>query len=419
MVEHAARRTWALAAIGVTVGMSLLYVFWWGPVVRHVAIWIVPGDIWSTFRDAHMVGWGDIGGIYDPNYGLLTFPASVILLTPVAMTSGHFGLSESIGTLAITHPSAYLLLGPAILLLGSACLLAFDALAESLGISRGQRIVLLSIESVLVFQVVTLWGHPEDMTALGLAAYALLQASRGRWTAAGWLWGLAIATQPLVLVVFPLAFAMSPSGQRMRLCFRSALPTTMLLAIPLLTQWGMTTRALLHQSNMVSVNHPTPWMAFSAHTGPDHVSAGPGRIVALLAAVAIGALASRLRPSLLGLVWLSALALALRCFFESVMVPFYLGPPFALIVLACALRPGYLRLLVASTAAVGANVLAYHHLGTWSYWLPMVGLLALALACGWPGRADLMTRGRTPNRPSSEQDVPEAQAPLRGPLVRS
>jgi hypothetical protein len=31
--------------------------------------------------------------------------------------------------------------------------------------------------------------------------------------------------------------------------------------------------------------------------------------------------------------------------------------------------------------------IAFHHLGEWSYWLPMVALLAGGLACAWPGRA--------------------------------
>ena len=381
--RHAGGRCWR-SWLFTTV--SLAFTFLWGPVVRHQALWVVPGDIWSTFRGAHMVAWGNIGGIYSPDYGLLTFPAVVVVLAPVAIVTGHFGLTESIGALTVTHPSAWLWLGPATLLLGASCLVAFDAMAEELGVERRKRILLLGVEAVVVFQVVTIWGHPEDMVAVGLATYALLMGARGRWTSAGWLWGAAIAFQPLVLVLFPLAFATAPRGRRVRLCVRSALPTAALLAAPLATQWAMTTGSMLHQSNRTDLNHPTPWIVFSSHLGPNLVSAGPGRMIALAAAAGIGGVAWRLRPSLAGLVWMGAVALGLRCFFESVMDPFYLGPPCALILLACAVRPGWYRLTVSTVVMIVATVVSFHHLGEWAYWLPVMTLLAVGLALGWPGR---------------------------------
>ncbi len=381
-----AHRRWALVAIVAYVAISLAFTFLWGPVVRHQATWVVPGDIWSTFRGAHLVGWGDIGGIYNPTYGLLTFPAVVVVLAPVAMVTGHFGLTESIGTFTVTHPSAWLWLGPVTLFLGAWCLVAFDAMAEELGVGRGKRIALVTVEAAIVFQVVTLWGHPEDMVAIGLATYAILMGWRGRWTSAGWLWGAAIAFQPLVLVLFPLALATAPRGSRVRLCFFSALPSATLLAAPLVTQWNLTTRSMLHQSNRTDLNHPTPWITFSSHLGPNLVTAGPGRLIALLAAVVIGVVAWRLRPSLAALVWMGALALCLRCFFESVMDTFYLGPPLALILIACAVRPGWLRLSTASVIMVVATVFSFHRLGEWAYWLPLMTMLAVGLACGWPGR---------------------------------
>ena len=131
----------------------------------------------------------------------------------------------------------------------------------------------------------------------------------------------------------------------------------------------MTTRVMLHQENMLSLNHATPWVALSSSVGPDVVTAGPGRMIALAAACVIGLVAWRRRPTLLGLVWLAALALALRCFFESVMVPFYLGPPFALALLAVAARPGWRRPALAAAGALGGIVLSFRHIGEWGYWL--------------------------------------------------
>jgi len=392
LVDHWRRRRWALLAMVAFVAVSLAFTFLWGPVVRHKAEWVIPGDIWSTFRNAHFVGWGDIGGIYDPAYGLLTFPAVVLALTPAAMVSGHFGLTESIGLWTVPHPSAWLVLGPVVLALGGSCLLAFDAMAEALGVDGGKRVVLLGVESVITFQVVTLWGHPEDMVALGLAGYALLMGTSGRWRPSGWLWGAAIAFQPLVLVLVPVAVVTVPRGRRVRLAVRAVLPTAVLLAIPLATQWSMTTGSLLHQSNRTDLDHATPWIVLSAHLGPHAVSAGPGRLIAVAAALVLGWVAWRRRPSLLGLVWLGALALGLRCFFESVMVPFYLGPPFALIVLAAAAGVGWRRLVGSSVAMGVATVVSFHRLGEWPYWLVLVAGLAAGLACAWPGR-DAFTPG--------------------------
>ena len=128
-----------------------------------------------------------------------------MLLAPVAMVSGALGLGESIVPVLLAHPTSWLLLGPAMLALGSSCLVAFDAMAEDLGVGRRLRIVLCWMEAVVIFQVVAMWGHPEDMLALALALYALLGAFRARWSLAGWLWGAAIVIQPLVaLAIIPV-----------------------------------------------------------------------------------------------------------------------------------------------------------------------------------------------------------------------
>jgi len=35
---------------------------------------------------------------------------------------------------------------------------------------------------------------------------------------------------------------------------------------------------------------------------------------------------------------------------------------------------------------VVATLFSFHHLGEWAYWLPLMAMLAVGLACGWPGR---------------------------------
>jgi hypothetical protein len=231
-----------------------------------------------------------------------------------------------------------------------------------------------------------MWGHPEDLLALAFSLYALLAMFRGRWSLSGWLWGAAIVFQPLVILMFPLAFVRTPGPHRFRLCLYGALPSLAILSGPLVMQWPRTSAVLFHQENARFLDHATPWIALSPVLSRTEVGAGPGRMIAVLAAVLIGYLAYRRPPSAVGLLWLCALALSLRCFFESVMVVFYLGPPLALIVLTAATCASRKRLVGAWAIAMVATVYAFHRFSEWGYWLPMVAFLAIGLACAWPGR---------------------------------
>ncbi len=267
--------------------------------------------------------------------------------------------------------------------------MAFDAMAEELGVNGPRRVVLTLMETVVIFQVVTLWGHPEDLLALTFSLYALLAVFRGRWSLSGWLWGAAIVIQPLAILMFPLAFVRTPRPQRLRLCLYGALPSVVLLSAPLLTQWHQTSAVLFHQANARFLDHATPWIALSPTLSRTDVGAGPGRMIAVLVAVLIGYMAYRRPPSKVGLLWLCALALSFRCFFESVMVVFYLGPPLAMIVLTAATCATPRRLVGAWATAIVATVYCFHRSSEWGYWLPMVVFLAIGLACAWPGRAEV------------------------------
>jgi hypothetical protein len=374
-----------VALVAVTMGYS----FFWFPAVHHTQIWITPGDVWSTFRAAHWVGWGNIGGVYGGDTQLVTFPGIAVLLAPVAMISGGLGLTESISPIFLNHPTAWLVLGPAIALLGGTCLFGVDAMAEQLGVGRRRRFLLCCMEAAVIFQVIAIWGHPEDVVALGLALYALLASLNARWLLCGLLWGAAIAVQPLVILMFPLAFSRLPKGHRLEAVLLAATPSVLLLSAPLATEWRQTSRVFLHQANFQFLDHATPWIALSPHLTRVSVGAGPGRMLAVGAAIGLGLWAVKFRPSPVGLVWLCALALSLRCFFESVMVPFYLGPPLALIVLAAALQSSWIRLLGSWTLAMVATAFSFHRFSEWGYWVPLVALLAAGLAAGWPGLGEM------------------------------
>jgi len=118
------------------------------------------------------------------------------------------------------------------------------------------------------------------------------------------------------------------------------------------------------------------------------VAAGPARILAILIACACAVVAGRRwraaqtgdwdHETLIEVLWWSALALALRCVFEPVVVAYYLWPAVAVALIAAA--RSWSRLIpaaLAATALTFASQIAWH--GVWAWWAPMMVLLALTL----------------------------------------
>ncbi len=416
LADLANRRRAPLVLMAVVVAMTMAYSLSWGPLVRHVSAWIAPGDIWGTLRSAQFVGWGDIGDVFGHGTGLVTLPGISVVLTPVALLVSNLHLSMSF-PYGLPHPTGWLVLGPYEAAIGAVVLIPLDALAEQLGLEHRRRVLLSIIEAVLVWPVVGIWGHPEDPLALAFALWGLLAVMKGRWRSAGWLVGLALAIQPLVVLMVPVLVALVPVREWPKLALRCTLPAVALLVIPLEQSWRATTEALFKQPNFPTVDHATPWLAlapvlspahpattkrfffttlpngaptvtgFTAHTiaGPV-VAAGPGRLIAIAFALLIGVYVFRRHPGPSHVVWLCAVALGLRCVFESVMDPFYLWPPLAIAFVLAA--RSYPRLGVAIAAGTLITWWSYRFLGPWEWWTPVVILLAVILASAAPARSE-------------------------------
>jgi hypothetical protein len=407
-VTRVRRRAWPLVVTVAFVGLGMAYSLFWEPVVRHHQYWLQSGDLWSTYRTAHYVGWGDLGGVYSAGTALVTFPGILLLLAPVAMLTGALGLSEAFPKF-IAHPTAWLALDPYVLLISSVALFACDALAQRLGVSRVRRGVLCVVEAGVLWNLSVIWGHPEDAVAVGLALYALVFALDGRWTGAGWLFGAALATQPLVLLMFPVLVALAGRRQVIGLSVRGVLPAVALVVTPLVSQFQATTHALLDQPNYPHLDHATPWTALAPVLGGKgiyfSVAAGPGRVIALILACCLGWWARRWRERPDLIVWAAATALALRCFTESVMVAFYVWPALA-VGLVVAARLGRGRLAAAGAVALFTTVAAQWHLGELPWWAIVTAGIAAVLALGvrpgsQPARAgvcdvSVVSRGREP-----------------------
>ncbi|HEY5025180.1 MAG TPA: hypothetical protein VII76_09405 [Acidimicrobiales bacterium] len=365
---------------------GMAYSLWWPSVVRHRPLyWVIPEDVWGAVRAAHWVDWGGLSFIYSSSTGLVTLPGFHIFLAPIVALSSLLNLSESApGILpAVPKPTEWLLVGPVILACAALPLFGTDALARRLGTALwGRRVVVLGA-GVAVWPTLAMWGHPEDVLALGLAMYALVALLNGRLRGAGWLLGAALAMQLYVVALIPLFIAVVGRRKAAPLVARAAiLPGSLLVAI-IVPNFHATVHALLDQPNFPNVDHATPWLLLAPKLGHGAVAAGPGRIVGLLLAVAVGALGVRYRSDPRRIVWLAAVALGLRCLFESVMDPYYVMPVIVLAIVVVA-DLGAVRFTSAAVGCAGLTVLTYYRPDMWAYWAEMTAVVVAILAVTWP-----------------------------------
>ena len=284
-------------------GAGMWYFLSWGPTVQHVPYWISPGDIWLTYQLAGEVSHGHFAGMYAPFPGFLSFPGILVVLAPLAALTNGLGMTKDVApSHFVAHPQAWLLLGPFVLLSSSVALFACDALAARIGVGQSRRVVLCIAEALALWNVAVLWGHPEDAIATALAVYAVIFALDGRFVGAGWLFGAAMAFQPLVIVVLPLLVAVGGTKRIAGLVVRGALPGAVLLVAPFVANFHATFTALSQQPGYPMADHATPWTALAPKLGAGNyaagVAAGPGHIVLLVIAVAARMVGAALaRPS--------------------------------------------------------------------------------------------------------------------------
>ncbi len=395
------RQAPALATVAL-VAFSMVSSVWLGPRLLGNKDWSLPHDLWGTLVAAHRLVHGDIAGLYAPPTGLVTFPGAAVLLVPVAAVIDAAGLSLRLPGPHNPHPGAWLLAGPYTIIASAIALFAADAIAEQLGANRPRRAVLAAAGAIALWNVAGQWGHPEDAFAVGLLLYGIL-ALRGAGPArAGWLAGAAIAVQPLTLLALPFVLMAAEPRRRPGFIARAAAPGIVLLAAAAAANWSATIHAVTGQPNWPAVDHPTPWTAMAAHLSGGAVAAGPARALTILVACGCALAAGRRwhqagqapgwEPAALWqLLWWSAAAMALRCAAETVMVAYYTWPAIALALIVAS--RSWSRLAGTAAAAVALTILAQAQWrGIWSWWLPIIALLGLALMfAGAPSRINRYT----------------------------
>ncbi|MCL4448546.1 MAG: hypothetical protein M1152_02500 [Actinobacteria bacterium] len=358
------------------------------------AWWSTPGDIWGTINATRYLIQGHFGSIYANKIFLVALPGILLLLIPVVLVVQALGLGFDFSN-TVPHPSSWLLIGPYEMIIGSLSLFALDALAKRLEIPPTRRAVLTFLEAAALWPMLVLWGHPEDAIALGIGLYGLMAAYDKRHVKAGWLFGIAISIQPLVGLIFPIVFGLTKKRHWLSLAIQGGLPSAVLLAAPIIQSPRSTLGFVFQQPSYPLVDHPTPWVYFApvmkyringhlvTHITtpfPAVVSAGPVRILAVVAAFAAGYWIFRKLPPLMWVIWVAGLSLAFRCFFESVMAPYYFWPAIALGILVAA-KGSLDRFILTVTLGGALTVFSFWHLNPWLYWLSMMLLLAGILGC--------------------------------------
>jgi hypothetical protein len=404
---------WPLTAAIALLVTAMAYSLWWNPLTHQGSSWNTPSDLWYTYRAAQYVGWGFEGEIYKSQSYFDSFPGIAVLLAPLAKLGGALNLSTNF-LFGLPRPSTWLILGPANAILGGVLLFPLDALARRLRVPSRRRVVLICVEAALIFITAVVWGHPEYTVALAFAIYGLLATIDGKWIRVGIFMGLALLFQPLTVLMLPVVILYLPARRWGATTSIVALPSVILLIPPLLKEWHATTYTLLRQPNYPTVDHPTPWLSLAPVIERSHrafaevpklvnlpngtqtikyvrsafhvdavVSAGPGRLVALVLACAIGIYVAKTKPNIATVVWWVAACLSLRCVFECVMNPYYLLPAAALILVVAA-RLNNVRFMVISLALAASTVLSYRFMSPWLYYASVVGLLVIALVSARP-----------------------------------
>ncbi|MHB8439756.1 MAG: hypothetical protein ACYDD4_11420 [Acidimicrobiales bacterium] len=404
---------WVLGLSLAFVASGMAYSLLWPWLVRHNGhYWIQPGDLWSTWKDAQWIGWGGGSYVYNTNSGLVTLPGFALVLAPFTILASHLGLSMSTTYAAVPKATAWLMLGPLSMAMVAAPLAGFDGLARQLGIDRTRRRVLMVAVAGSMWPAVVWWGHPEDVLAIGLLALTFTRVLQGRTTSAGWLLGAALATQLFALLLVPLLLGILGVRKGAALLARASLAPGFLAVAILAHDFSHAWPALWHQPNYPTVDHATPWVLLAPKIAPHVVAAGPGRIVAMLLAVTVGVVATRRRADPVMLVWLAALSMAGRSLFEAVMVPYYVMPLVAFVLLAAA-AANRLRMAAAVAVSAALSVVVFFHYGMWMYWFAMAGPATALLAMTHPARTVVHVPARLLQmRPTLENSGFELEAAL-------
>ena len=463
VVERMDRRFWPIAVSVVYVSLALAYTFRWAPIVRHIpSEWLGTGDMLSTYGTAIEFAQGHFTNVYQPGRGFLSYPGFLLALFPLAVFNNAFSgswIDVKVHGHLVAHPQVFLAphlpsgfwyqgnLGPnsshgieqaiqpqafpylifLALVYSCVALFACDALAERLQVEGPSRAVLAVAEAVTLWNVTIIFGHPEDALAVAFAIYALIFAMDGRFVGAGWLFGAALAFQPLALMMLPLLLVMGGRKRVVGLVARGVVPAAVVTVPVVAASVHNAIHALVKQPTFpdLHTSHQTPWTFLAPKLGGKGkgtmVGGGPPRIATFVAAAAFAGWAQRWRERPEMMAWALAVALSFRIFLETVMYSYYIWPALA-VAMAVAARGSLRRFAIAITLAIGATVVGQWHMGWIAWWTIDVACIAgLLIAASRPQPLEVAKKRGTPARslPPKAASGRAVQGKAKGAPARS
>jgi hypothetical protein len=254
---------------------------------------------------------------------------------------------------------------------------------------------------------IALYGHAEDLVALGAMLYGLVASLDGRHRAAGWWLGVALAFQFLAFLAVPIALVLLRRRQWLGAVVRMVVVPLSVMVVPLASEPKSTLLQIFHQKVYDDFGYISPtW----------HLDPGVGTVirgVVALIAIPVALIVVRILPgdrqgAANLLVWVLAGLLALRVL-EPELVPYFLAPALALAPISASRGPWW-RLGTTCAGAVWLNW--WLHAPIQARWLPWLFLVAQLCVLGW------LSLPRTPQLSVEDTNSPPVHKPARSPAAR-
>ena len=394
-------RSAPVTATTVFVAAGLVYTVMWSALARHG--WQSVSDLWNSADIGLAISHGHWATVYGSGSQLDAPPGLEFALAPF-MALGHALGLRTAAEMHHGYAVFWLVLVPVVTVLASSVLFALDAVARRWRFSDPERLGLSLVAGIGVVSAVVFWGHPEDCVALAFVLWAALAVDRDRSAGlarAGWLLGIAVAFQPLALLAAAPVLARFGWRALPASVGRVALPSVVVVLPELVTHTARTLHQIADQPFFPADESSTPFSHLARSLGNGMYSGGTLRLVATVAAIALGWVACRHRHDLPTVLFVMAVAFSIRVLLESELLGFYFFPVIALSLLL-AMRQGWWRFGWCAALSVVCIALGNRREHAIMLWWPaimattiaMVVLAYGALAQGDRGRVDLPRLGR-------------------------
>jgi hypothetical protein len=351
-------------------------------------------DFWRNWTDGAFVTYaGGLGHLYLLDRTLETAPAWQVLIAPVARLGFHLPFPDPSPVL---YPKAFWLAGPLFLAAMALPICAADHWLGTLGVTDlGRRLVVLGSMAVTL-PPIALFGHSEDLLALGAMLYGLAAAMDGRPRAAGWWLGFGLAFQFFAFLAVPIALMFIKPRRWWAAIVPMVVVPLGFLIVPLASEPSATIRQLLHQKVYDDVGYISPtWNLDPGVASFIRVVIAAAAIPAALVLFRRLPRDARARANLI--LWTLGVLFALRVA-EPELVPYFLAPTLALLPICAARRPWW-RLIATTGLALWLNWWVHVAVqARWSLWLILIAQLAVLGWLAWP-QGPLQPEWRPPTEP--------------------